>query len=114
MTDCLFCKIIGGQIPCAEVFSDESFLAFRDIDPQAPSHILVIPKRHITGLAELTPADSDLVGKLITTASKIAADEGLAQNGYRFVINNGDDGGQSVSHLHLHILGGRALAWPPG
>ena len=114
MIDCLFCKIIAGKIPCTEVFADADFLAFRDIDPKAPTHILIIPRRHIAGLSALTAKENDLMGKLLTTASKIAADEGLAQSGYRFVINNGEDGGQTVDHLHLHILGGRSLAWPPG
>lgn len=114
MSDCLFCKIAAGQIPCTEVFADEDFLAFRDIDPKAPTHILIIPRRHISGLSDLTDADSPLAGKLLTRATKIAADEGLVPNGYRFVINNGQDGGQTVGHLHLHILGGRALSWPPG
>ena len=114
MSDCLFCKIVAGQIPCTEVYSDENILAFRDIDPQAPTHILVIPRRHITGLSDLSDADSEMIGNLTTSATRIAAGEGLDQKGYRFVINNGQDGGQTVGHLHLHILGGRALAWPPG
>jgi len=114
MNDCLFCKIIAGEIPCTEVFVDDDFQAFRDIDPKAPTHILIIPRRHISGLSALTAEDSDLVGKLLTTAAAIAANEGLAENGYRFVINEGADGGQTVDHLHLHILGGRPLSWPPG
>ncbi len=114
MSDCLFCKIVAGQIPCTEVFTNEDFLAFRDIDPKAPTHILIIPRRHITALSDLDGGDSDLVGKMLISATKIAAHEGLAENGYRFVINNGRDGGQTVGHLHLHILGGRPLSWPPG
>ncbi|PID80945.1 histidine triad nucleotide-binding protein [bacterium DOLZORAL124_64_63] len=114
MDDCLFCKISAGNIPCEDVFSDENFLAFRDIDPQAPTHILVIPRRHVSGLAQLQGPDADLADGLLTTAVKIAADLGLAEKGYRFVINQGDEGGQTVGHLHLHILGGRAMAWPPG
>ncbi len=114
MSDCLFCKIAAGQIPCTEIFADDDFLAFGDIDPQAPTHILVIPRRHISGLSDLTTEDSLLAGKLLTRATQIAADEGLNSNGYRFVINNGQDGGQTVGHLHLHILGGRSLDWPPG
>ena len=113
-SDCLFCKIAAGQIPCTEVFADDDFLAFRDIDPKAPTHILVIPRRHLAGLSNITADDSALMGKLITTATRISADEGLAQSGYRFVINQGLDGGQTVGHLHLHILGGRSLSWPPG
>ena len=114
MSDCLFCKIAAGHIPCTEVFADENILAFRDIDPKAPTHILVIPRRHIPGLSAMTDDDTDLAGKLLMAATKIAAAEGLVPGGYRFVINNGEDGGQTVGHLHLHILGGRALAWPPG
>jgi histidine triad (HIT) family protein len=114
MGSCLFCDIAAGKIPCTEVHSDEKFLAFRDIDPKAPTHILVIPRRHITGLSELQDSDRDLAGELVLTAADIAADQGLDEDGYRFVINCGQDGGQTVGHLHLHILGGRPLAWPPG
>ena len=114
MSDCLFCKLVAGEIPCTEVFSNDSYLAFRDIAPQAPTHILVIPKKHISGLSELNVSDIEIIGGLMTTAVEIAKEEGLVPNGYRFVINNGQDGGQTVGHLHLHILGGRALAWPPG
>lgn len=114
MSDCLFCKIIAGQIPCTEVFADEDFLAFRDIDPKAPTHILIIPRQHIGGLSDFSDADQTMAGKLLVTATKIAKNEGLVENGYRFVINNGRDGGQTVGHLHLHILGGRTLSWPPG
>ncbi len=114
MNDCLFCKISEGTIPCTEVFADDNFLAFRDIDPKAPTHILVIPRKHVGGLVELEPSDTDLAGGLVTTAVKVAAAEGLAPGGYRFVINQGVDGGQTVGHIHLHILGGRSLQWPPG
>ena len=114
MGPCLFCDVAAGKIPCTQVHSDGKFLAFRDIDPKAPTHILVIPRRHIAGLPELEEADSGLAGELILTATAIAADEGLSENGYRFVINSGSDGGQTVGHLHLHILGGRHLTWPPG
>ena len=114
MEDCLFCKITAGMIPCTEVFSDENFLAFRDIDPQAPTHILVIPRRHVGGLAELKETEATLADGLLTTAVQVAAAEGLNDKGYRFVINQGQEGGQTVGHLHLHILGGRPLAWPPG
>ena len=114
MGPCLFCDIAAGKIPCDQVHSDEKFLAFRDIDPKAPTHILVIPRRHIAGLTELEDSDNGLAGELMLTAVSIAAKEGLADAGYRFVINSGSDGGQTVDHLHLHILGGRHLAWPPG
>ena len=113
MASCLFCDIAAGEIPATQVHADEDFFAFRDIDPKAPTHILVIPRRHLTGLAELDDGDTDLVGRLLVTATRIAAAEGLAA-GYRFVINCGDEGGQTVNHLHLHILGGRPMRWPPG
>lgn len=114
MNSCLFCKIVAGTIPCDEVFSDENFLAFRDIAPQAPTHILLIPRTHLTGLADLQDNHAGLIGEMMVRGSKIAAQEHLAAGGYRFVINCGADGGQMVDHLHLHILGGRKLAWPPG
>ena len=114
MGSCLFCDIAAGKIPCTQVHSDEKFLAFRDIDPKAPTHILVIPRKHVTGLTDLQAADRDLTGDLVLTATGIAAAEGLEKSGYRFVIYCGKDGGQTVGHLHLHILGGRPLAWPPG
>ena len=114
MGSCLFCDIVAGKIPCTQVHGDDNFLAFRDIDPKAPTHILVIPRRHIAGLPELKEPDSALAGDLLLTAVRIAAKEGLDEAGYRFVINTGPDGGQSVGHLHLHLLGGRPLRWPPG
>jgi len=114
MADCLFCKIATGTIPCTEVHADDDFLAFRDIDPKAPTHILVIPRRHVAGLAELKEGDADLANGLLSTAVQVAATEGLVEKGYRFVINQGTHGGQSVGHLHLHILGGRQMEWPPG
>jgi histidine triad (HIT) family protein len=114
MGTCLFCDIIAGDIPCTEVHRDEEFLAFRDIDPKAPTHVLVIPRRHLPGLADLAEADADLMGRLLLTGARVAAEEGLAGAGYRFVINCGDDAGQTVGHLHLHVLGGRPMRWPPG
>ena len=114
MSDCLFCQIAAGKIPCAEIFSDDDFLAFADIDPKAPTHILVIPRRHVAGLNDLAPDDAELVGRLLLCGRRIAADQGVAESGYRFVINCGQDGGQTVGHLHLHVLGGRPMAWPPG
>ena len=114
MGSCLFCDIAAGKIPCTQVHSDEKFLAFRDIDPKAPTHILVIPLRHIASLADMQDSDGELAGELLMTATRLAANEGLDAAGYRFVINCGSDGGQSVGHLHLHILGGRPLGWPPG
>jgi histidine triad (HIT) family protein len=114
MDSCLFCDIAAEKIPCTQVHSDEKFLAFRDIDPKAPTHILVIPRKHCSGLNDLQESDRDLVGDLVLVATRIAAGEGLAKAGYRFVINCGADGGQTVGHLHLHLLGGRPLSWPPG
>ncbi len=112
MTDCLFCKIIAGDIPAEKLYEDESVLAFKDINAQAPEHFLVIPKKHIS-----TPNDADsaeLMGKLSLTATKIAKERGFAENGYRLVMNCNGDGCQSVFHIHLHCLGGRQLTWPPG
>lgn len=114
MSSCLFCDIIAGKIPCDTVYSDEKYLAFRDIDPKAPTHILVIPRRHITDLNEVDGANAELAGGLLAAGTHVAAQEKLDASGYRFVINCGVDGGQTVGHLHLHVLGGRALAWPPG
>jgi histidine triad (HIT) family protein len=114
MSSCLFCNIVAGKIPCTEVHGDENFLAFRDIDPKAPTHILVIPRRHIASLADLETIDRDTMGDLMLLGKKIAAAEGLKERGYRFVINCGEEGGQTVGHIHLHILGGRHLQWPPG
>ena len=110
---CLFCKIVSGEIPCTKVYEDENSIAFADINPQAPVHILVVPKQHITSLAEAKPEDAALLGKLLEAVAKIAASTQLAK-GYRTVINTGEEGGQTVEHLHLHLLGGRAMHWPPG
>lgn len=112
MTDCIFCKMAAGIIKPDTVYEDDSVLAFRDINPQAPTHILVIPKSHIETLNDLN--DPQLGGKLLQTAVQIAQQEGLAERGYRTVINCNRDAGQAVSHLHLHILGGRHMHWPPG
>jgi len=114
MTDCLFCKIIAGEIPCDKVYEDEEIFAFRDIDPQAPTHILVLPKRHIPSLASLETDDSAIMGRLAIVSSHIATDLGLSEGGYRWVVNCGSDACQTVPHIHLHLLGGRALGWPPG
>ncbi|MBO4384577.1 MAG: histidine triad nucleotide-binding protein [Clostridia bacterium] len=109
--NCLFCRIIAGEIPSNKVYEDESFLAFRDIDPQAPTHILIIPKTHYDSVLE---APGEVVGRMSGIAAKIAADEGIDNKGFRIVINTGEDGGQSVKHLHMHLLGGRSMEWPPG
>lgn len=112
MTDCLFCKMVSGEIKPDTVYEDDKVLAFRDIHPQAPVHILIIPRVHVATLNELD--DAGLAGHLLLIAAKLAAQEGLAENGYRTVINCNDHGGQAVYHLHLHLLGGRAMRWPPG
>ena len=112
MADCLFCRIARREIPATLVAETEDCVAFRDIDPKAPTHVLVIPRRHVASLDDAD--DARLVGELSLLAARIAHDEGIAETGYRTVVNTGADAGQSVSHLHLHLLGGRALRWPPG
>jgi histidine triad (HIT) family protein len=112
--DCLFCKIARGDIKAAETYRDDRTVAFKDIGPQAPLHELVIPVKHIGSLAEATPADVELFGHLMVVAARRAKESGLAANGFRVVMNAGADAGQSVHHVHLHVLAGRALAWPPG
>ncbi len=114
MADCLFCKIIRREIPGKIVFEDDELLAFEDINPQAPTHVLVIPKRHIDSLNVLDTADDRLVGTMVRRAAVIAKDRGISAGGYRTVFNTNRDAGQTVFHIHLHLLGGRAMAWPPG
>jgi histidine triad (HIT) family protein len=114
MSDCIFCKIGAGEIPSDKVFEDDSILAFRDIQPQAPTHIVIIPKRHIETMNDFTEADSGLISDMMLACKRIAAEQGLSENGYRIVINCNSDGGQSVSHIHAHVLGGRRMSWPPG
>lgn len=111
--DCIFCKIANGTIPTTKVYEDEKMLAFRDLDPQAPVHILMIPKEHIASADEITEENAAIVAHIFTVAKKIAAAEGL-KNGYRIVNNCGEEGGQTVQHLHFHLLGGRSMKWPPG
>jgi histidine triad (HIT) family protein len=112
MSDCLFCRIVRGEIPAAKVAENEHCLAFRDIMPQAPVHVLVIPKRHYRSLDEVP--DATVVGEMSLMAQAVARSEGIAATGYRAVMNTGPDGGQTVGHLHMHVLGGRAHGWPPG
>ena len=109
MEDCIFCKIVNGEIPSKKVYEDEDILAFHDIDPAAPIHILVIPKKHIATLSDLKTEDEALVGKIFTTINKIAEKEGFKENGFRVIANCGKDGGQEVMHIHFHILGGKVL-----
>ena len=116
MTDCVFCKIAAKEIPSTIVYEDDTVVAFRDLEPQAPNHVLIIPKRHFANLAELM-ADDDggaTAAHILTAATKIAEDLKLAEDGWRLVTNTGENGGQTVPHLHFHILGGRKMLWPPG
>ena len=114
MPDCLFCRIAAGEIPSAIVFEDAQMVAFKDITPQAPTHILLIPRRHISTLNDLTAEDDELVGEMTRRAAAIAKDQGLAERGYRVLFNCNADAGQTVFHIHMHLLGGRRLGWPPG
>lgn len=114
MTDCLFCKIIAGQIPATIVHSSDRIVAVKDINPQAPTHVLILPRRHIATLNDLTEDADALVGELVRTAAKIAKKNGHAEAGYRTVFNTNADAGQTVFHIHLHLLGGRKMSWPPG
>jgi histidine triad (HIT) family protein len=112
-SDCLFCKISAGTIPVTRLFENDHVLAFPDINPQAPVHILIIPKRHFGSLAHTSSSEADLLVQLLTAANEVAQQQHL-ENGFRIVINTGPDGGQTVDHLHLHLLGGRHMHWPPG
>ena len=114
MSSCLFCKIVAGEIPASKVYEDDRLVAFNDINPQAPLHALVVPKRHVATLNELTAADDDLVGAMVRAAAKIAKDRGFAGPGFRTVFNCNAQAGQTVFHIHLHVLGGRVMTWPPG
>jgi histidine triad (HIT) family protein len=112
--DCIFCKIVAGQIKAQVVYDDPQVLAFRDVNPQAPVHILVIPKKHIQNISQVSETDTSLVGHMAKTAVEVARRENVQDSGFRLVANNGPHAGQSVDHLHMHVLGGRKLAWPPG
>lgn len=114
MTECLFCKMIAGEIQPDTVYETDDVLAFRDINPQAPTHVLVIPKRHIATINDIGTGDTELIGKLYLAAARVARDAGFAEEGYRAVMNCNGRAGQTVFHLHLHVLGGRDLNWPPG
>ena len=114
MSDCLFCKMVSGEITPDTVYEDDDVLAFRDISPQAPTHVLVIPKQHIATLNDLTAESTALIGKMVLVATQVAKQEGFSEQGYRTLINCNADGGQAVFHIHLHLLGGRAMGWPPG
>jgi histidine triad (HIT) family protein len=112
--DCLFCQIVSGAIPSQRIYEDEVACAFLDVNPQAPKHVLIVPREHMDSLNDAAQGDEKLLGRLIRLASKIANQLDIAESGFRTVINTGPDGGQSVSHLHVHILGGRSMTWPPG
>ncbi len=114
MESCLFCRVAQGTVPARVVFADDEVVAFHDIAPRAPVHVLVIPRRHIASLAHASQGDRDLLGKLLTAAAEAARQAGIADSGYRVVANSGAEGGQTVGHLHLHVLGGRPMGWPPG
>ncbi len=113
-SDCLFCRIVSGELLSAQVYSDAAVVAIRDVAPQAPTHVLLLSRKHIPSVGDLTEADHATVGALFAAAAKIAGQEGIAEGGYRLVVNVGRDGGQTVDHLHVHLLGGRAMTWPPG
>lgn len=112
--DCIFCKIAAKTVPVNAIYEDEHLIAFPDINPVAPVHLLVIPKKHVANILEAAPDDAELLGHIMTTIPKIAAIAGIAEDGFRTVINTKDNGGQTVYHLHFHILGGRFMTWPPG
>ena len=114
MAECLFCAIVAGDIPSTQVLETDQILAFRDINPQAPTHVLIIPKAHYPDVAALAAADAALLGEVIDAAQQVAAAEGVAEAGYRVVFNTGVQAGQTVPHVHGHVLGGRSLTWPPG
>ena len=111
---CLFCRIIAGEIPSSKVYEDDEVFAFNDINPQAPLHVLIVPKRHIATTNDLAPGDDSIVGTLVRRAAAIAGEKGYAERGYRTVFNTNAEAGQTVFHIHLHLLAGRRLAWPPG
>ena len=113
-SNCIFCKIVAGEIPSEQLYADERVIAFRDIEPQAPQHVLIIPRKHIPTLLDLEPADADLVGHVFRVAAQLAEELGIAADGFRVVNNCNQQGGQVVWHLHFHLLGGRQMTWPPG
>jgi histidine triad (HIT) family protein len=114
VSDCLFCRLVAGNIPAAIVHQNEHVVAFKDITPQAPTHLLIVPRRHIASLNDLSPADDGVVGEMVRVAAALAKENGHADGGYRTVFNCNADAGQTVFHLHLHLLGGRKMTWPPG
>jgi histidine triad (HIT) family protein len=114
MAGCLFCGIIEGRVPANVVYQDERVVAFTDIRPQAPVHLLIIPRKHVAGVLDAAAEDQDLIGAIFAVAARLAQEHGIADSGFRVVVNSGSDAGQSVFHLHYHLLGGRRMSWPPG
>ena len=114
MAGCLFCGIIDGRVPANVVYQDERVVAFTDINPQAPVHLLIIPRKHVAGVLDAAVEDHDLIGAIFAVAARLAQEHGIADSGFRVVVNSGSDAGQSVFHLHYHLLGGRRMSWPPG
>jgi len=114
VSDCLFCKILDGEIPCDKVYENEHVIVFRDVNPQAPTHVLVIPRNHISTVNDLTEDNKNIVGEMMLAAQHVAKLEGIDEAGYRLIMNCNEGAGQTVFHIHLHVLGGRALNWPPG
>ena len=114
MSDCLFCRVVSGDLPSNEVASGEHSYAFRDLNPVAPTHVLVVPREHIENAHEIRPEHAEVLADMIATAQRVAVEEGIAESGYRLAFNVGKDTGNSVPHLHLHVLGGRPMGWPPG
>lgn len=115
MADCIFCKIVAGEVPSQKVYEDDSVIAFKDLSPKAPVHVLIVPKKHIQSVAHFQAEDKELAAHIfVDVVPKLAAELGVADAGFRLVINTGDDGGQTVGHLHVHLLGGRKMTWPPG
>ena len=114
MTDCLFCKIREGEIPADIIYQDDDVMAFNDVNPQAPTHLLIIPKKHLSTVNDVEPTDELMMGKLFSAAKKIAAEKGISDDGYRLVVNTNEQAGQTVFHIHMHFLAGRIMTWPPG
>jgi histidine triad (HIT) family protein len=114
MAECIFCRIAAGEVPSTMVHEDEEIVAFRDLSPQAPTHILIIPRKHVPSVTDLEAGEDAVTGRLVRVAGEIAAKEGISEPGYRLVVNCGKDAGQAVGHLHVHLLGGRRMGWPPG
>jgi histidine triad (HIT) family protein len=114
MADCLFCGIIDGNVPANLVYQDDQIVAFKDIKPRAPVHFLIIPRKHLAGVLDIEPQDHALIGEIFQVASRLAREQGIADTGFRVVVNSGADAGQSVFHLHYHLIGGRRMSWPPG